>query len=136
MAEYEDSDSPAEIETKRAILKARYGLAILIKKKDYSSIDLTQDLNQHLMRLVMPKHDSKRSNDIEKMLREDVFMNLKIDKMNWSSLLVTDDVQNYYEVTLQLFYGDNKPLSNKTIIPLLKNKDKVVNGGGLSWEFL
>ena len=100
MAEYEDSDSPAEIETKRAILKARYGLAILIKKKDYSSIDLTQDLNQHLMRLVMPKHDSKRSNDIEKMLREDVFMNLKIDKMNWSSLLVTDDVQNYYEVTL------------------------------------
>jgi len=88
------------------------------------------------MRLVMPKHDSKRSNDIEKMLREDVFMNLKIDKMNWSSLLVTDDVQNYYEVTLQLFYGDNKPLSNKTIIPLLKNKDKVVNGGGLSWEFL
>lgn len=72
-------------------MKARHELINLIKKKEYDAIDLTQDLNQHLMRLAMPKHNSKRPNDIERMLREDVFMSLKIDHMNWSSLLATED---------------------------------------------
>ena len=83
----------------------------------------------------MPKHNSKRPDNIERMLREDVFMSLKIDQMNWSSLLATEDEQNHYEVTLQLFYGDSKPLSNKTMIPLIKNKDQLVNGA-ISWAFL
>ena len=52
------------------------------------------------MRLVMRKRDQKRNDDIEKMLREDIFMSLKINQMNWGSLLSTDDVENHYEVTL------------------------------------
>ena len=48
----------------------------------------------------MPKHDKKRTNDIEKMLREDIFLSFKIDQMNWSSLLATEDEKSHYEVTL------------------------------------
>lgn len=48
-------------------------------------------LNQHLVRLVMPKRDKKKADDFEKMLREDIFMSLKIENMNWNSLLATED---------------------------------------------
>ena len=82
-----------ELETKKAILKARFELVKLIKNKQFNKIDLTQDLNQHLLRLVMPKHDRKKSNDVEQMLQEDIFVNFKINSMNWTSLLVNEDVQ-------------------------------------------
>lgn len=39
----------------------------------------------------MPKRDKKLADDFEKMLREDIFMSLKIDSMNWNSLLATED---------------------------------------------
>ena len=71
----------------------------------------------------MPKHDSKSPNNVEKMLREDVFMTLRINSMNFNSLLANEDVDMYYEITLQLFYGDSKPLSNKTMIPLIKSRE-------------
>ena len=82
-----------ELDTKKAILKARFELVKLIKNKQFNKIDLTQDLNQHLLRLVMPKHDRKKSNDVEQMLQEDIFVNFKINSMNWTSLLVNEDVQ-------------------------------------------
>ena len=82
-----------ELDTKKAILKARFELVKLIKNKQFDKIDLTQDLNQHLLRLVMPKHERKKSNDVEQMLQEDIFVNFKINSMNWTSLLVNEDVQ-------------------------------------------
>ena len=48
----------------------------------------------------MTKHDTKRENDIEWMLKEDIFMTLKIDQMNWGILIANEDVDVYYEVTL------------------------------------
>ena len=81
-----------ELDTKKAILKARFELVKLIKNKQFDKIDLTQDLNQHLLRLVMPKHDRKKPNDVEQMLQEDIFVNFNINSMNWTSLLVNEDV--------------------------------------------
>ena len=117
------------------ILKARFELIGLIKQRQLHQVDINNYLNQHLVRLVMPKRDKKQADDFEKMLKEDIFMSLKIDTMNWNSLLATEDEQNHYEVTLQLFYADGRPLSNKTMIPLIKNRDVPVNES-LSWAFL
>ena len=83
----------------------------------------------------MPKHDKKRNNDIEQMLKEDIFFSLKIDRMNWDSLLATEDEKSHFEVTLQLFYGNSLPLSNKTMIPLVRHRDKLANCA-ISWAFL
>ena len=70
----------------------------------------------------MPKHNPKRENNIESLLREDVCFNLSISNMNWSALVANEDVEMHYEVYIQLFYGDSKPLSNRTMIPLVRER--------------
>lgn len=57
-------------------------------------------MNQHLLRLVMSKHDSKRQDNIELLLKEDIFLTFKIPMMNWGSLFVNQDVDMYYEVSM------------------------------------
>lgn len=84
----------------------------------------------------MNKHDSKRSDNLELMLKEEIFLKFRITEMNWGSLFVNLDVDEYYEVSLQIFYGDNKPLSNKTMIPLVHNRERPAPEGGLSWIFM
>ena len=54
-------------------------------------------------------------------------MTLKINTLNWSSLLVNEDVDIHYEVAMQLYYGDNKPLSKKTMVPLARNLEGRAN---------
>lgn len=46
-----------------------------------------------------------------------------------------DDKTEHYEVHMQLFYSNGKQLSNKTMIPLLKNKDETTRGP-IQWTFL
>ena len=55
--------------------------------------------------------------------------------MNWGILIANEDVDVYYEVTMQLFYGDSKPLSNKTMIPLVRDRANHQNEA-ISWKFL
>ena len=54
-------------------------------------------------------------------------MTLRIDNMNWGILIANEDVDVYYEVTMQLFYGDSKPLSNKIMIPLVRDRANHLN---------
>ena len=84
----------------------------------------------------MSKYDSKRQDNIELLLKEDIFLTFKIPTMNWGSLFVNQDVDMYYEVSMQIFIGDNRPLSNKTMIPLIRDRDSPVPEGGLSWVFM
>ena len=48
--------SQAEKNEKRQILQARDALAALIRDNKYDSIDLKQEMNQHLLRIVLKKH--------------------------------------------------------------------------------
>ena len=83
----------------------------------------------------MPKHNPKRENNIESLLREDVCFNLSISNMNWSALVANEDVEMHYEVYIQLFYGDSKPLSNRTMIPLVRERVAKANES-IHWVFL
>lgn len=89
-----------------------------------------------MLRLVMPKSNSKQEDNVEQMLQESIFFTFRILSMNWSSLLASDDVREHYEVTLQLFCSNGKQLSNKTMIPLLRKQKQVHNCDPIQWAFL
>ena len=55
--------------------------------------------------------------------------------MNWNSIVKNDLVSSYYEVTLQVFYANGKPMSNMTMIPVM-DKINYVPEQGLSFIFL
>ena len=55
------------------------------------------------------------------MLKEDTFINLRINYMNWAILDASPDKEYYHEITMQLFFENGRPLSNMTMIPLSRN---------------
>jgi len=133
--EHEKEDTAKRREIIASILQVRRDMVNNIKEHRYSQIDLKQDLNQHLLRLAMPQYDVNRKDNVELLLSENVFLTLKINKINWNSLLVHEDADMYYEVTLQIFFNNGRPLSQKTMIPLLSNRDESFKRRSISWIF-
>lgn len=85
--EHAKDDSANMRETKIAILRARKNLVTKIKEHQLNQIDLKQDLNQHLLRLAMPQYDHYRKDNIDLLLKENVFLTFRINKINWNSLM-------------------------------------------------
>ena len=70
------------------------------------------------------------------MLREDIFFNFKINRMDWSNLQPTATTDTHYFVTMQIFHRNGKPLSNKTMIPNVKSDTAEPANEAYSWTFL
>ena len=69
------------------------------------------------------------------MLREDLFLTFKISSINWSIFEAHEDIDQHWEISMQIFYGDARPLSNKAMVPLRRDRSKAA-WEPLSWMFL